>query len=106
MSDLPPNPEPSPMLNYSASGGGKISALAIISVVLGGIAIPLDYAFLAGVPLGLIAVILGIIANLRIRRRNQRGKALAIIGIILGGLAMLIGIGCGVFLAIALSNMH
>ncbi len=84
-----------PELNYRPPQG-RSSKLAIISVVLGAVAIPADVAFLAGMPIGLAAIILGVISLVKIRRNpDLTGKVPAIIGIALGGTALLLGTACG-----------
>jgi len=103
----PPAPStPEPQLEYAPPSNRKISALAIISLCLGVVATPLDYACEAGLAFGLAAIITGIIAMRRTRRRNQRGRVMAILGIILGGIALLVGITCGAMIAYSLRNEH
>lgn len=85
---LMPTQAPMPMPQYGYGppaqpvqpppGSGPTSALAVTSLVLGVL-----------YPVGSIpAIIVGLIALPRIRKRNQNGRGLAIAGIALGGIAV------------------
>ena len=87
---------PEPLAYANRPGKPPISALSIISVVIGAISIPLDAALMAGVATGLIGLILGIIG---VRRSGERGgRITGTVGIVLSALAMLVGITCGVLI--------
>ncbi|HYI61385.1 MAG TPA: DUF4190 domain-containing protein, partial [Acidimicrobiales bacterium] len=55
--------------------------------------------FLIGGVLGLVAIILGIVGLVRVRRGQATNSGMAIAGIVTGALAILIAVVVGVFLA-------
>ena len=88
--------EPIEPLSYAAPSA-RTSGLAITSLVLGVIAIPLDIALFVGVIPGFLAILFGLIALRNIRRNvGLRGKLIAQGGIILGVLSLLLALGCGI----------
>ena len=63
-----------PELNYLPPER-RISKLAITSAVLGYVAIPADVLLFAGMPIGLAAIIFGVVSLIKIRRNsNLTGK--------------------------------
>ena len=77
----------------------RISGLAVTSLILGIAAVPLVAFWFLGMIPGLIAIILGFVSILQIRRYDHlTGKPLAITGIILGAIALMLGTACGYLL--------
>ena len=73
----------------------KTNGLAITSLVLGVVSVPLIFCYAAGVPFGIAALITGLIARHQIKESGgtQSGEGLALAGIILGGvIGVLIGV--------------
>src|SRR5579862_7388309 len=97
MSEIPPPPPPSQlppesndaMLSYGPPA--KNSGMAIASMVLGIVAIPLTCLWI-GLPIGIVALVLGIIALVGINKDPLRrgGKGFAITGIVTGCCSFLI----------------
>ena len=69
---------------------GKTNVLAIISLVAGLVSLPFFCCWPISVPLGLLAIILGVVGIGQINKRGDGGKALAIIGIVAGVAAILL----------------
>ena len=103
MPDVPP--EEKGMLEYRSGSAAPVSGLAMASLVLGLVAVPMDIFYFLGMPLGLVAIGLGIVAVVRVNRLGLRGKPFAIAGIVLGILSILVGIGCGFFVAYSLRGV-
>jgi hypothetical protein len=83
---------------------GRTNGLAITSLVLGIVSLPLLSCYGAGIPFGIAAVITGLISRNQIKASNgmQSGEGMALAGIITGGVgAVLIG-GAIVVIAILL----
>ena len=97
MSQVPPPPSypGSPqMAGYNPPGGAKpTSGLAIGSLICGIISVVLFCAWFIAAPLGLAAVIMGIIAKGKINRGEAGGNGLAMTGIITGIMGILISVG-------------
>lgn len=87
----PPNYGPPP--GYGVPPGqSTTNGLAIGSLVCGLASLP-GYIFCLGFPLGVIAIVLGIVALNQIDPASgQKGKEMAIAGIVVGGLGLL-GLG-------------
>jgi hypothetical protein len=84
--------------------GGKTNSLAITSLVLGIVSLPLLFCYGSGIPFGIAAIVTGLIGRNQIKASNglERGEGLALAGIITGGIgAVLIG-GAIVVIAILL----
>jgi hypothetical protein len=66
----------------------KTNGLAITSLVLGIVSIPLAFCYGFGVPLGIAAFITGLIARRQIRDSagTQGGDGMALAGMIMGGI--------------------
>lgn len=110
MSQMPPSmPQAGePMDSGSGSAYGvraKVSGMAVTSMILGILAIPLG-CVLVGIVLGLVALILGIVSLWAINREPQRlgGKGYAITGIVTGALGMVV-IGPALAIAILLPSL-
>lgn len=79
-------------VDLSYSTPARVSGMAVASMVLGILAIPLGCVGV-GIVLGLVALILGIVALMAINREPERlgGKGYALTGIITGAAGMVIG---------------
>jgi hypothetical protein len=90
MTDLPPPPLPYERV-YA-----RLCVPALVSMICGIVAIPLDFVFcLGGIP-AVAAIVLGVVALRMFRSgRPLYGKPMAIVGLITGGIALLLAIGCG-----------
>lgn len=81
-------PSRAPLQTYKTNG------LAIASLVLGIVAIPLDCCYGGGALLGIAAFITGLIGHRQVKESGgaQSGKGMALAGMILGGVSVLIGL--------------
>lgn len=82
-------PSSSPVAASPSAGEGRVSGLAVASLVVG-------IASLLLSPLGLVAVPLGVVGLRATRRPAVRGRGLAIAGLVTGGLGvaiLVVGIG-------------
>src|SRR4051812_6471877 len=83
-------------LPYNSTPGVRLHVPALISMILGIIAIPADIAFFAGTVLGFVAILLGMYSIATINKSpDLKGKSFALAGIILGIVSWLVAIGCG-----------
>jgi Domain of unknown function (DUF4190) len=94
---LPPPPRPSygcppPYYNYPASPTGPRNGLGATSLVLAIIALLGVWSVVAGIILGLAAVVIGFLARGRVKRGTANNDGVAIAGIVLGALAIIIGV--------------
>jgi Domain of unknown function (DUF4190) len=64
----------------------KTNGLSIASMVTGIVSIPLSFCYGAGLPFGIAALIMGIIARKQIKETAQEGSGMALTGIITGGI--------------------
>ncbi|BAM03209.1 DUF4190 domain-containing protein [Phycisphaera mikurensis] len=73
------------------------SRLAIASLALGIVGL-VTACFLVGVPIGVVAVVLGVVALFRVGRPGQRagGRGLAVAGVVLGSITTLLAVAIGV----------
>ncbi len=84
-------PPPSYAQNEPADRGG--SGMAITALVVGIVALLGSWTVVGGILLGLAAVIVGLIALVKIKQGRAGGKVMAIIGIVAGALGLVIGVG-------------
>ena len=92
MSHMPPSPPP-PMSGYAPQVPRGTSGMAIASLVCGIVSLLLFCFWPLSVPLGIVALILGLIARSKIKRGEATGGGLALTGIVTGAIGMLISIG-------------
>ena len=76
---------------------GKTNTLAIVSVVCGGLGLPLGCCGVLGLPLALAALVCGGIALSQIGKTREQGRGLAITGLALGAVALVLAIAMIVF---------
>ena len=96
--------------NCSASGAplqqaGRTNALAIASLVLGLLSIPMVFCYGGGILLGIAAFITGLIARRQIKESggSQSGDGMALAGVIMGGLVgVLVGLAILAIVILAL----
>lgn len=83
---------PAPGVPPPMYGGGGTDTLAVVSLVLGILSIPLHFCCYLGWPVGIAAIICGIISIVRIGKEPHRysGKGLAWGGVISAGLGFLL----------------
>lgn len=79
-----PAPGVAPQYGGMGGGGQKTEIMAIISLVAGIVSIPAHYCCYLGIPIGIAAIILGILSIMKINKDPQSwgGKGLAIGGIV------------------------
>lgn len=72
----------------------QTNGLAIASLVIGAISLPMAWCYGIGIPLGIVALVIGLIALRQIRSNPipTKGEGLAIAGAILGGAAIAVGV--------------
>jgi hypothetical protein len=86
-------PEHRELLQYRSLGRPPISGMAVASMIVGIVSIPLDVLFFIGALGGVVAIGLGIAAITQIQRRQEHtGKPFAVVGITLGVLSILLAI--------------
>ncbi len=78
------------MEKTSEKSPDKTSGLAIASMVLGIISIPLLFIYLIGLVFSIASIVLGIVAITKINKNKQKGKGMAIAGIVTGGFTILL----------------
>ncbi len=95
-----PYAQPSPYASYQAPQRGVTPPIAITSMVLGIISIILFQ------PLGIVAIILGIVGLRAIKRDNTKGRGFAVTGIITGsvGTALLAAIITGIVVLVSTTS--
>lgn len=88
-----PNLQTQQQMNYPLRAGSQEQTLPVISLILGILAL-LVACFLGGIPLGVIAVVLGILALNNEKRDPVKygGKGMAIAGIVTGIIGFLISV--------------
>ena len=81
-----PYAQPAPLLAYGgyASGPLPTNGMAIASMILGILSIPLIFAYCAGTPCAILAVVFGHLARGRARRGETAGGGMALAGLICG----------------------
>lgn len=95
MSEIPPPVPPAPYSAPIPGGPAQPSkGLAITSMILGIVSIVACCYWFLGVPLGIAAVVLGILA---LKQRQPRG--FAVTGLITGGVGLLAGAGFAILAA-------
>ncbi|NUR71257.1 MAG: DUF4190 domain-containing protein [Hamadaea sp.] len=79
---------------YGAPMGGpaKKNGMAIGAMATGIASIPLACCAFLGIIAGIVAIVLGIVANKQIAQRGEDGKGFALTGLICGGVGLLLGI--------------
>lgn len=86
----------------------KTYSLAIASMVMGIVSIPLLFirliGFISGCVLAVIAIVLGIVSLNKISKNKMEGKGMAIAGIVTGGVTILLFIILIIFAAILIST--
>jgi len=102
-----PAPGVAPQYGGPGGSGQKTEVMAIISLVAGIASIPGYYCCYIGIPIGIAAVILGILSILKINKEPQlwTGKGLAFGGIAAAALGLLIFIAIFVIYGAALFMM-
>ena len=82
----------------------KTNNLAITSLVLGIVSIPLTFCYYVGIPIGIAALVTGLIARRQIKDSGgtQTGNGMAVAGIVLGGIVGVL-IACAVVAIIILA---
>ena len=67
---------------------GRTNSLAIVSLILGVVSIPMLFCYGGGIPFGIAALITGLIARRQIKESGgaQNGEGMALAGTILGGI--------------------
>ena len=94
-----PAPQQAPAYNMQGGYPGyqptPSSALAIASLILGVIGLLSGWLIFGGV-LGLVGVILGIVALVKVKNGTASGKGMAIGGIVTGALGMIVAVVVGV----------
>ena len=88
---LPPGVSPD-AVHGSEPSSGQTEPMAVVSLALGAAGFLLSMCCI-GLPLGVFAVVFGVVALTRIEPEGPRGKGLAIGGIVLGVLGPLLYVG-------------
>ena len=83
MSQVPP-PMGTPPVGYSSPGASKPQGLAIGALVCGILSLVFFCFNILSIPLGIVAIILGVVAGGKARRGEAGGEGLAKTGMILG----------------------
>jgi hypothetical protein len=98
-------PSASPMDGHAppTATTGTRPGKAVTAMVLGIISVPAMLVPIAGLVLGVIAIILGWTARSRIKRERLEGGSQALIGIVLGSIGVLLSIANAVATAVMMS---
>jgi hypothetical protein len=82
----------------------KTNGLAITSLILGILSLPLDLFWCIGVPVGIAALVTGLMARNQINQSGgvQGGNGMAIAGMIMGGISGVVFGGAAVIMGILL----
>jgi len=91
MSQVPP-PGGAPPMGYSSPGPQQSQGLAVGALVCGIISIVSVCVWFLSIPLGIVAVILGIIGKGKAQRGEAGGQGLAKAGLILGAIGVVLSI--------------
>jgi hypothetical protein len=83
---------------------GSTNGLSIASMVLGILSIPAAFCYGCGIPLGIAALVMGLIARKQIKESggNQPGDGMAIAGIVMGTISGLF-LGIAIFMIVILA---
>lgn len=84
-------------VGYEPAAKPAGSGLALASMILGIVGLPLSFVFGTGGILGLLAIILGIVAFVKLRKVAAAKKGMAITGIVLGSISLVLGIMMAIF---------
>ena len=83
------------------------AGMAVASLVCGIASLPMLFVCYVGIPLAIVAVVLGIIARRQARRGVAGGQGMATAGVICGGVTLaLVGVFIGVVVVFAVMNHH
>ena len=82
------------------------SGMAVASMILGILAIPMMFAYCLGTPCAIVAIILGHIARGKARRGEGSGAGMALAGLICGYVSILLLGGMIAIVAIIIANAH
>jgi hypothetical protein len=85
-------PPPQPYYGYPPQPTRPRNGLGIMSLVLAIIALLGVWSVVAGIILGLAAVVIGFLARGRVKRGRANNGGVAIAGIVLGALAVVVGV--------------
>ncbi len=99
----PPAPQPPPpaypvggyavpMMPMPGAAAGRSNTFGLLSMIFGIISIPLLCCFYIGLPLGIAAVVLGIVGTNKANRGEADNKGMAIAGIACGAVAAVGGL--------------
>jgi hypothetical protein len=78
--------------SYATGPAGPSSGLAIGALVAGVIALLMFWCAFIGVPVGIAAVVLGVVALNKVKAGTGGGRGLALAGVITGGVAILVSV--------------
>jgi hypothetical protein len=77
---------------YATGTSGPSSGLAIGALAAGVVALLMFWCAFIGVPVGIAAVVLGVVALNKVKAGTGGGRGLALAGVITGGLAILVSV--------------
>ena len=80
----------------------KTNGLSIASMITGIVSIPLSFCYGAGLPFGIAAFIMGLIARKQIKETPQEGNGMALTGIITGGIVSILAVFAIITIAVLL----
>ncbi len=86
---------------YGGYAAGPSNGMAVASMIVGILSIPMTFLYCVGLPCGIVAIILGHIAYGKARRGEAAGAGLALAGLICGYVSVLLAVGMAVLLAVA-----
>jgi hypothetical protein len=85
-------PPPTGYTNYQTPPPAKPMGLAVTSMILGILSIPICCLWFISAPLGIVAIVLGIMAKNAADRGEAGGRGMALTGIITGAIGALLAI--------------
>lgn len=77
---------------YGTGSGLSSSGLSIGALVAGVVALLLFWCFFVGIPVGIAAVVLGVVALNKVKAGTGGGRGLALAGVVTGGVAILVSV--------------
>jgi len=95
---------PGPLLAYGGytPPASQSSGMAIASMILGILSLPLIPAYCAGLPCAIVAVVLGHVARGKVRRNEAGGGGMALAGVICGYVSIALVLALVILFVVAL----
>ena len=90
-------PPPSPYGTYPGAPVARRNGIGLASLVTALVALVATFTIFGGIALGLVAVVLGVIGRMRVKRGEADNGGVAVAGIIVGVVAILVSVAFAIF---------